>query len=322
MTMTNLDGLVDDYLSKLDAALRPLPTAQRSQIVADIAEHVSVGRASLPISDEASLRELLDRIGDPDDIAAAALSDSTPEISRRHNRGRSSRRTVLIVGLVAALVLGGVIAYLAQSGSSTVTMPDVVGKTASSAQAALSAAGVNVQGIDVAPSVAPLGTVFKTAPAAGTVVSPGNTVQIFVSTGPSTVPRLLGLTQAAAMRRLQAEGLHWAVARAYRPDSSGIVVEQTPPRGVTLTKQFFVEIFVSSPSKVVPRTAPYVVSMPQRFAFDVLQSFGFKVRARYYGFGPARNPALLRPLPGVVTAEAPLNVPVTKSRVYIAISYR
>jgi len=69
---TSTDRIVEDYLSRLRAALGGLPRARRRELVQEISDHIAEGRASLPREDEGAVRGLIDRLGDPDDIAAEA----------------------------------------------------------------------------------------------------------------------------------------------------------------------------------------------------------------------------------------------------------
>src|SRR4051795_3088870 len=66
------DKLVSDYLERLNADLRGLPGGARREVIAEIEEHIKVSRADLPRDDEVATRELLERLGDPDEIAADA----------------------------------------------------------------------------------------------------------------------------------------------------------------------------------------------------------------------------------------------------------
>lgn len=76
MTGTDADRLVDDYLARLDAALDRLPAARAEELVDEIDAHISEARAELPGGGtEAELRTLLDRIGEPEEIARDALGD-------------------------------------------------------------------------------------------------------------------------------------------------------------------------------------------------------------------------------------------------------
>ncbi len=74
MSTTGNETLIQDYLRRLDAALAALPRARRRELVAEVAEHIQAGRRDLG-DDPAAVRQLLDRVGAPEDIAAAALGE-------------------------------------------------------------------------------------------------------------------------------------------------------------------------------------------------------------------------------------------------------
>jgi hypothetical protein len=69
---TTADHLVDDYLKRLRRELRSLPRERRRELEQEISEHIAEARASLSAQNEAEIRTLLERIGDPADIAAEA----------------------------------------------------------------------------------------------------------------------------------------------------------------------------------------------------------------------------------------------------------
>ena len=58
------DSLIEDYLEEVNAALRPLSVGRRKEIVDDIAAHINEDRDAFGRGDLASLRNLLDRVGD------------------------------------------------------------------------------------------------------------------------------------------------------------------------------------------------------------------------------------------------------------------
>jgi hypothetical protein len=66
------DAIVAEYLRRLDQAAAGLPPDRRAELVGEIAEHISHARASGQAADEAGLRSLLDRLGEPSDIVAEA----------------------------------------------------------------------------------------------------------------------------------------------------------------------------------------------------------------------------------------------------------
>ena len=69
---TSADRLVEDYLDRLERDLADFPSARRRELVQEISEHIAEARAGLETESEAEIRNLLDRMGDPADIAAEA----------------------------------------------------------------------------------------------------------------------------------------------------------------------------------------------------------------------------------------------------------
>jgi hypothetical protein len=76
MTTTTGDRLLGDYLARLDAAALHLPPDRRAELMEGIAEHIAAARASGELRDEAAVRTLLDRLGEPEEIVAAASEDT------------------------------------------------------------------------------------------------------------------------------------------------------------------------------------------------------------------------------------------------------
>ena len=83
------DRHVERYLKRLDADLADLPRARRREIVDEIAEHIAEARADLPAESEAETRSLLERLGDPADIAAEARQRLDVPVARPGGRSRS-----------------------------------------------------------------------------------------------------------------------------------------------------------------------------------------------------------------------------------------
>jgi HAAS domain-containing protein len=69
---TNVDVLVDRYLTDLEAELHDLPATRRREILDEVGEHIAEARAALDAETEATIRTVLERLGDPADIAAEA----------------------------------------------------------------------------------------------------------------------------------------------------------------------------------------------------------------------------------------------------------
>jgi HAAS len=75
MTMpdTHRQPLVADYLSRLDAAAHRLPADQHAELVDGIREHLDSALAGVDPTNEAQVRAVLDRLGAPEEIVAAAI---------------------------------------------------------------------------------------------------------------------------------------------------------------------------------------------------------------------------------------------------------
>jgi hypothetical protein len=66
------DKLVRRYLTQLDTALQGVETSRRQEILAEVHEHIEEQRTGLDPDDTASVRTLLDKVGEPAAIAAEA----------------------------------------------------------------------------------------------------------------------------------------------------------------------------------------------------------------------------------------------------------
>ena len=69
---TTADTLVDNYLRDLEAELRDLPAPRQREILDEVGEHIAAARAAQDTQSEAAIRTMLERLGDPADIAAEA----------------------------------------------------------------------------------------------------------------------------------------------------------------------------------------------------------------------------------------------------------
>lgn len=118
MTTLHTDPLVADYLRRLDAAAAVLPPQRRAELVAEIREHVDEALRSTGPVDEVAVRNVLERLGPPDEIVDAA-GDRTglpPE------RGRVG--VLEVVALLALLIpivgwlVGSVLVLLSRTWTS------------------------------------------------------------------------------------------------------------------------------------------------------------------------------------------------------------
>jgi uncharacterized membrane protein len=70
--MSATDRLVSDYLARLESELVEIPRAGRREVLDEIRAHVTEAAADLPPDDETAMRNVLERLGDPAEIAAEA----------------------------------------------------------------------------------------------------------------------------------------------------------------------------------------------------------------------------------------------------------
>ena len=108
--------LVDEYLRRLDRALHHLPRDRRGEIVQEIKEHIEQALSEQGSPSEAEVRGVIDRIGEPEDIAAEAQAS----LGLRPHRAGALEVAALILlavgGLVALVgVVGGVLLWVSPS---------------------------------------------------------------------------------------------------------------------------------------------------------------------------------------------------------------
>jgi HAAS len=104
---SSTDKLVADYLKRLNAELRNLPKERRRELVEEISSHIAEARASLETENEVSIRSLLERLGEPAEIAAEARGRFGVE---RHGSALDIVALILLlVGGVVLPVIGWVI---------------------------------------------------------------------------------------------------------------------------------------------------------------------------------------------------------------------
>lgn len=77
-TRSDPDRIVERYLADLEQALTGMPASRRREIQDDISAHIDEARARLGGGDEAAVQALLERLGDPEEIAAEAGARAMP----------------------------------------------------------------------------------------------------------------------------------------------------------------------------------------------------------------------------------------------------
>jgi uncharacterized membrane protein len=98
------DRLVDDYLNRLNRELAGVPRTRRNELVQEISEHIAEARAGLEDEGEAEIRTLLDRLGDPAEIAAEAGARFEAQPRQRNWLDIVTLVLLLIGGLVLPVI--------------------------------------------------------------------------------------------------------------------------------------------------------------------------------------------------------------------------
>ncbi|HSP08012.1 MAG TPA: hypothetical protein VLU92_00270 [Candidatus Dormibacteraeota bacterium] len=92
------DRLVSDYLDRLDAALAGVAPDRRDEIVGEIRSHIEEQRAALHDETDTDVYNLLERVGEPYALAAAARSESsTPAEPVNVRRGAGAVEILALV---------------------------------------------------------------------------------------------------------------------------------------------------------------------------------------------------------------------------------
>jgi hypothetical protein len=65
------EALVNDYIGRLDAAATSLPASRRAELAGEVRQHIEMALAEAGARDEVTVRNVLDRLGPPDEIVDA-----------------------------------------------------------------------------------------------------------------------------------------------------------------------------------------------------------------------------------------------------------
>ena len=171
---------------------------------------------------------------------------------------------------------GNLVVIKVSSGKPKVSVPNVVGKQATDAVAALTVQGLKAN-IHSVHSAKDSGTVTGQFPKAGARLLKGEQVRINVSQGPKPVgvPPVVGSPFESAAGALQGAGFAVARRDVDSNDPKGIVVQMDPPANSLIAPGSTVTLFVSKgPTE---SSVPDVTSFSRADAIATLRNSGFKV---------------------------------------------
>ena len=204
-------------------------------------------------------------------LSETQVYDDYPE-EEKSKTGKYILITLLVLGLLA---LGAFLLVNLLGGTTEVDVPDVVGLSEDRAAEDLEDAGLEVRARDRSNAEVDEGDVFRQDPEAGATAEEGDTVTIFVSSGPGevTVPNLLTLTEDQAEDALDQVGLELGRVRRESSDAAeGTVIEQNPGSGELLNEGESVTIVVST--GVATATVPDVIGLPEADAVAAIEAEG------------------------------------------------
>ncbi|MFI6447148.1 HAAS signaling domain-containing protein [Kitasatospora sp. NPDC050543] len=97
--------LVRAFLSSVEERAAALPDLRRQELLADLREHVEVALADSGSFDESDVRRVLDQLGSPGEITAAALAEEPGDHPVPDSSGHTSITLgLIVVALPAALI--------------------------------------------------------------------------------------------------------------------------------------------------------------------------------------------------------------------------
>lgn len=218
-----------------------------------------------------------------------------------------SRRIVIVLAVVVALLVAGGLAWWFDAGQYT-SVPSVAGMTVSTARGDLANAGLHARvGAGRNSNSVPAGQVISTDPAAGGQITRGGTVVIVPSLGPVMVamPSVTGEQLAQAEQVVKAAGLTLAQPTSQTSASipAGVVISTNPVAYQQWPKNKPVQLVVSS-GQPLPNFVGQQLSTAQAWA-----------AAGGYSINPVADNTSTQPA-GTVTGQSPgQNTPITSGEV-------
>jgi uncharacterized membrane protein len=100
------ESLVRDYLGRLESAAWPLAAARRTELVGEVREHIDAALTEAGTRDEVTVRNVLERLGPPEEIVAAeADGAATPETRTSGSSSWGAAEIIAVLLLTVGAVL-------------------------------------------------------------------------------------------------------------------------------------------------------------------------------------------------------------------------
>ena len=213
-------------------------------------------------------------------------------------------------GIIAGVVLGAFVigygvtalSFTSGVGIDVITVPDVRTMTLAEARRAIDRAELELAVGDSFPNAeATAGSILAQTPLPGQEVSPGTTVEVFVSTGARrpSVPSVRGMPLALATRALQTAGFQVLVQDTPGVAFPGAVVGTDPPPGTAVQLPATVQLWVSSSAPMFEM--PTLIGMVEATAVRTVEESGLRIGGIDYQsteFGEPGSVVTQEPAPG------------------------
>ena len=82
------DVLIRDYLGRLEAAAAALPLYRRTELAAEVRDHIEAALSDAGQRDEVTVRNVLERLGSPEEIVAGEAAQSGAAAGTADSRSR------------------------------------------------------------------------------------------------------------------------------------------------------------------------------------------------------------------------------------------
>jgi serine/threonine-protein kinase len=212
---------------------------------------------------------------------------------------------VLAALTVLALLIGAAVfgPMLFNPPAEERSVPSVLNMTKAQAEQRLEDAGLSLGEVDREPSSdVRKGLVLAQDPSPRSMLSPGDEVDITISTGDPdvTVPYVVGLDKDEARQELEDAGLEVRLQEEDSDEPADTVVRTVPERGTSVRRGSVVTVFYSSG----PQEVPSVVGMREDRARRVLERAGFVPEVTYDSETVAEKGTVLRQSPEAYTEQS------------------
>ena len=178
---------------------------------------------------------------------------------------------------------GYTITLVVSSGTGNISVPNLMNATAAEAKVALENLGLALTLTEGNSDTVPSGSVMSQSPEAGSMVAPGSTVAVVISTGAGPageaggelpegsvpVPNIIGMSETEAKTALTASGLSWSSITEQHSDSvvAGKVISQSVEPDTLLAGGASVDFVLSlGPEKTEPQIFSQNVQAPPGYA--------------------------------------------------------